>query len=152
MSLPCQAEKTNQAPQYDGTWRDADPTEVQTKIDTGVPHTFRFKVPKGKVRKLWVQLRLSTSVMLTSTFSPSLTQAQFPSNLLLQLSSHTCIELGTTVLIPRFSYNLFSWFQRVVIQDLVRGVVSWDAEATVGDFILLRSSGVPVYNFCVAGM
>ena len=36
---------------------------------------------------------------------------------------------------------------RVVIEDAVRGTVSWDAEATVGDFILLRSSGVPVYNF-----
>lgn len=41
--------------------------------------------------------------------------------------------------------------QRVAIQDLVRGQVSWDAEATVGDFILLRSTGIPVYNFCVAG-
>mmetsp|Transcript_17627 Transcript_17627/g.39905 ORF Transcript_17627/g.39905 Transcript_17627/m.39905 type:complete len:622 (-) Transcript_17627:915-2780(-) len=39
---------------------------------------------------------------------------------------------------------------RVVIDDVVRGNVGWDAEATVGDFILLRSSGVPVYNFCVA--
>lgn len=39
---------------------------------------------------------------------------------------------------------------RVVIEDAVRGAVSWDADATVGDFILLRSSGVPVYNFCVA--
>lgn len=39
---------------------------------------------------------------------------------------------------------------RVVIDDAVRGTVSWDAESTVGDFILLRSSGVPVYNFCVA--
>ena len=39
---------------------------------------------------------------------------------------------------------------RVVIDDAVRGIVSWDAEQTVGDFILLRSSGVPVYNFCVA--
>ena len=39
---------------------------------------------------------------------------------------------------------------RVVIDDVVRGTVSWDAQATVGDFILLRSSGVPVYNFCVA--
>jgi glutamyl-tRNA synthetase len=39
---------------------------------------------------------------------------------------------------------------RIVIDDVVRGTVSWDAEATVGDFILLRSSGVPVYNFCVA--
>jgi glutamyl-tRNA synthetase len=38
----------------------------------------------------------------------------------------------------------------VAIQDLVRGRVAWDADATVGDFVLLRSSGVPVYNFCVA--
>lgn len=39
---------------------------------------------------------------------------------------------------------------RVVIDDAVRGTVAWDAEATVGDFILLRSNGLPVYNFCVA--
>lgn len=39
---------------------------------------------------------------------------------------------------------------RVVIDDVVRGTVGWDAEATVGDFILLRSNRVPVYNFCVA--
>ncbi|CAM9199309.1 unnamed protein product [Hapterophycus canaliculatus] len=82
-----QAENKNEAPQYDGTWRDADPAEVKAKKDAGVPFTYRFKVPKGK---------------------------------------------------------------RVVIQDLVRGQVSWDAESTVGDFILLRSTGVPVYNFCVA--
>lgn len=39
---------------------------------------------------------------------------------------------------------------RVVIDDVVRGTVAWDADATLGDFILLRSNGVPVYNFCVA--
>lgn len=39
---------------------------------------------------------------------------------------------------------------RVVIDDAVRGKVAWDANSTVGDFIILRSSGVPVYNFCVA--
>ena len=39
----------------------------------------------------------------------------------------------------------------VIIEDLVRGRVAWDSDSTVGDFILLRSSGVPVYNFCVAG-
>ena len=39
---------------------------------------------------------------------------------------------------------------RIVIEDVVRGTVAWDASATVGDFIMLRSSGVPVYNFCVA--
>jgi len=38
---------------------------------------------------------------------------------------------------------------RVTIQDLVRGEVSWATEA-VGDFVLVRSNGQPVYNFCVA--
>lgn len=34
------------------------------------------------------------------------------------------------------------------IDDLVRGRVEWKAE-TLGDFIVLRSNGMPVYNFCV---
>ena len=36
------------------------------------------------------------------------------------------------------------------IDDKIRGRVEWDVESTVGDFILVRSSGVPVYNFVVA--
>eukprot|EP00285_Hemiselmis_virescens_P012786 CAMPEP_0173399430 /NCGR_PEP_ID=MMETSP1356-20130122/44890_1 /TAXON_ID=77927 ORGANISM="Hemiselmis virescens, Strain PCC157" /NCGR_SAMPLE_ID=MMETSP1356 /ASSEMBLY_ACC=CAM_ASM_000847 /LENGTH=849 /DNA_ID=CAMNT_0014359143 /DNA_START=55 /DNA_END=2604 /DNA_ORIENTATION=+ len=81
------AEESGSPVAYDGTWRDADPEEVQRRIDAGEPYTYRFKVPPGKV---------------------------------------------------------------VAIDDLVRGVVRWDVEATLGDFILLRSTGVPVYNFCVA--
>lgn len=38
----------------------------------------------------------------------------------------------------------------VGIDDKIRGRIEWDVQATIGDFILLRSSGVPVYNFCVA--
>jgi glutamyl-tRNA synthetase len=38
---------------------------------------------------------------------------------------------------------------RVVIQDAIRGEVSWATDA-VGDFVLVRSNGLPVYNFCVA--
>lgn len=34
------------------------------------------------------------------------------------------------------------------VNDLVRGRVEWKAE-TLGDFIILRSNGMPVYNFCV---
>ena len=37
----------------------------------------------------------------------------------------------------------------VTISDLVRGEVSWNTN-TLGDFVLLRSNGLPVYNFCVA--
>jgi len=36
----------------------------------------------------------------------------------------------------------------VTIQDLVRGDVSWNTDA-VGDFVIMRSNGLPVYNFCV---
>ena len=38
----------------------------------------------------------------------------------------------------------------VSIDDRVRGRVTWDASASLGDFIILRSSGMPVYNFCVS--
>eukprot|EP00195_Chlamydomonas_chlamydogama_P008719 CAMPEP_0202895532 /NCGR_PEP_ID=MMETSP1392-20130828/4706_1 /ASSEMBLY_ACC=CAM_ASM_000868 /TAXON_ID=225041 /ORGANISM="Chlamydomonas chlamydogama, Strain SAG 11-48b" /LENGTH=557 /DNA_ID=CAMNT_0049580563 /DNA_START=37 /DNA_END=1710 /DNA_ORIENTATION=- len=39
--------------------------------------------------------------------------------------------------------------QEVVINDVIRGKVSWNTD-TLGDFVLLRSNGLPVYNFCVA--
>jgi glutamyl-tRNA synthetase len=35
-----------------------------------------------------------------------------------------------------------------VLEALVRGRVEWKSD-TLGDFIILRSSGMPVYNFCV---
>ncbi|CAN6454159.1 unnamed protein product [Victoria cruziana] len=34
------------------------------------------------------------------------------------------------------------------IDDLIRGEVSWNLN-TLGDFVILRSNGQPVYNFCV---
>ncbi|HYI09359.1 MAG TPA: glutamate--tRNA ligase [Thermoanaerobaculia bacterium] len=36
----------------------------------------------------------------------------------------------------------------VTIDDLIRGEVTWRKE-TLGDFIIVRSDGYPVYNFCV---
>lgn len=72
---------------YDGTWRDASVAEVQRLLAIKMPHTYRFRTPKGKV---------------------------------------------------------------VGVDDKVRGHIEWDVQATIGDFILLRSNGVPVYNFCVA--
>ena len=82
-----EAEAAGLDPKYDGTWRDADPVEVQKRLDAGEPYTIRFKVPEGK----------------------------------------TCS-----------------------INDVVRGTVTWQAEDCLGDFIILRSNGFPVYNFCVA--
>lgn len=39
--------------------------------------------------------------------------------------------------------------ETVTIHDVVRGEVCWSTD-TVGDFVVLRSNGLPVYNFCVA--
>lgn len=39
--------------------------------------------------------------------------------------------------------------ETVTISDVVRGEVSWNTD-TLGDFVILRSNGLPVYNFCVA--
>jgi tRNA synthetases class I (E and Q), catalytic domain len=39
--------------------------------------------------------------------------------------------------------------QEVTIHDAVRGEVTWNTN-TLGDFVILRSNGQPVYNFCVA--
>ncbi|KAJ1632273.1 Glutamyl-tRNA Synthetase, chloroplast precursor [Pavlovales sp. CCMP2436] len=56
------------------------------------------------------------------------------------------IAAGETYTV-RFKVPPATFFE---IDDVVRGRVGWDVGATVGDFILLRSTGVPVYNFCVA--
>ncbi|GLU04099.1 hypothetical protein SLE2022_212630 [Rubroshorea leprosula] len=37
---------------------------------------------------------------------------------------------------------------RLMINDLIRGEVSWNLN-TLGDFVIMRSNGQPVYNFCV---
>ncbi|CAL0305981.1 unnamed protein product [Lupinus luteus] len=34
------------------------------------------------------------------------------------------------------------------INDIIRGEVSWNLD-TLGDFVIMRSNGLPVYNFCV---
>lgn len=39
--------------------------------------------------------------------------------------------------------------QEISIHDVVRGKVTWNTD-TLGDFVILRSNGLPVYNFCVA--
>lgn len=39
--------------------------------------------------------------------------------------------------------------QTITITDCIRGKVSWNTD-TLGDFVVMRSNGLPVYNFCVA--
>lgn len=38
----------------------------------------------------------------------------------------------------------------IILRDIVRGLVTWNGDATLGDFVIMRSNGMPVYNFCVA--
>lgn len=37
-----------EVPRYDGRWRDADPAEVQKRLEAGEPHVIRLKVPHGR--------------------------------------------------------------------------------------------------------
>ena len=37
----------------------------------------------------------------------------------------------------------------ITIDDSIRGKVSWNTDS-LGDFVVMRSNGLPVYNFCVA--
>ncbi|KAA6429651.1 MAG: glutamate--tRNA chloroplastic mitochondrial-like [Trebouxia sp. A1-2] len=37
----------------------------------------------------------------------------------------------------------------ITITDSIRGKVSWNTDS-LGDFVVMRSNGLPVYNFCVA--
>lgn len=39
--------------------------------------------------------------------------------------------------------------RKVTLPDLVRGDVTWDTN-TLSDFVIMRSNGLPVYNFCCA--
>eukprot|EP00775_Hariotina_reticulata_P006873 gene6873-7089_t len=39
--------------------------------------------------------------------------------------------------------------KEISINDIVRGKVTWNTDS-LGDFVVLRSNGLPVYNFCVA--
>lgn len=81
-----EAEEKKLPPIYRGKWATASKEEVDEMLAKGVPHCYRFRVPKNQV---------------------------------------------------------------VTIQDVIRGDVSWNTD-TLGDFVLLRSNGLPVYNFCVA--
>ena len=40
--------------------------------------------------------------------------------------------------------------KRFFIDDMVRGRVVWDPQKAIGDFVIMRSNGMAVYNFCVA--
>lgn len=48
---------------------------------------------------------------------------------------------------PCVRFKIKDFSKSYILQDLVRGEVEFSANM-VGDFVLLRSNGMPVYNFC----
>ncbi len=67
----------------------------------------------------------------------------------------TCFRLSPQEISARLSsWTPFAWRFHVpddgdvTIDDLIRGVVTWKKES-LGDFILVRSDGLPTYNFSV---
>jgi hypothetical protein len=60
------------------------------------------------------------------------------------------IALLTTSLAIPYAYTIVSAPPlQLTIHDIVRGKVTWNTDS-LGDFVVLRSNGLPVYNFCVA--
>lgn len=131
-----EAEAKGENPQYDGTWRDADPAEVAKRMEAGEPYTVRFKVPRGK--KVTIQDKVRGEVYASADrLPPARTRA--------------CTCLGSrcgALPIPLLSSPPASSHHLPALP--IASQISWDVQATVGDFILLRSGGMPVYNFCVA--
>ena len=65
------------------------------------------------------------------------------------IHTRTTHTINPQTLPPPPTSGLWSQNQEVKINDLVRGEVAWNTD-TLGDFVVLRSNGMPVYNFCVA--
>ena len=73
-----------------------------------------------------------------------------PMTLTVRPESQDCLLTQVTARLTLSFYALrVPVGERVEIDDMIRGKVGWDTD-TLGDFVLLRSSGLPVYNFCVA--
>lgn len=56
-------------------------------------------------------------------------------------------EMLAKGLVPSYRFRVPKG-ETITINDSVRGEVSWNTD-TLGDFVILRSNGLPVYNFCV---
>lgn len=60
-----------------------------------------------------------------------------------------CSTAATGTAAHLYCLLLLYCLQEISISDIVRGKVTWNTDS-LGDFVVLRSNGLPVYNFCVA--
>ncbi|CAN0879681.1 Glutamate--tRNA ligase, chloroplastic/mitochondrial [Linum grandiflorum] len=122
-------------PVYAGKWATATDDEVMQEMEKGTPYTYRFRVPKqGRLTindLIRGENKLCASVLLALLFPPFL---------------DVCFVYAVVSASIPISYHdgLYEFLIRV---DSVLKV-SWNLD-TLGDFVIMRSNGQPVYNFCV---
>lgn len=130
-AMKAEQEAKKLPPKYAGKWASANEAEVATELEKGTPHTFRFRVPENRVIKINDLVR--GEVRHACDFcSPACAK----SCLLPVLADSSAASRS------RLSSSLF-------VHACLVEQVSWNTD-TLGDFVVLRSNGQPVYNFCVA--
>lgn len=157
LTTPARQEK-KLPPIYRGKWATASQAEVDEMMAKGVPHCYRFRVPKSQVVTIQVSGRAGgkeaqvwggewrdscITVCTERRFRPATGHWVGPMS-------------SATVHLPPPKNTPYPAVQQPPSthphppsQDVIRGEVSWNTD-TLGDFVLLRSNGLPVYNFCVA--
>ena len=136
-AMRAEAEEKKLPPIYRGKWADATPEEVQAEMDKGTPFCYRFRVPKVPPPRPPPLLRIS----LVTNPAPHNSR---------NVSCSFSIAVSEPLMEPPSLSPPYGCQNEVItIQDTIRGEVSWNTD-TLGDFVVLRSNGMPVYNFCVA--
>ena len=157
-----EAEEKKLPPIYRGKWAAATPEEVAAAKAAGTPHCYRFRVPKSQMVKIqvgggcewwrvggWV-VEMGRHVGWCYLFVPGRVGSAPESN---RVKPDVCCSRTAPWLLPNAhctpSHPHCTRLPSPSEQDVVRGDVAWNTD-TLGDFVILRSNGLPVYNFCVA--
>lgn len=129
-------------PVYAGKWAGATEEEVQQELAKGTPYTYRFRVPKQGSLKVNDLIRGEVSYF--SNLNHPWFFFKSPLIMIFEESSLLMCEL-----LVRHTYfdhsRCYMWL--LILCDSVMKV-TWNLD-TLGDFVIMRSNGQPVYNFCV---
>ncbi|KAF6253056.1 non-discriminatory gln-glu-trna synthetase [Scenedesmus sp. NREL 46B-D3] len=96
-----------------------------------LPPIYRFRVPPNKVRPA---SRPAAAAAANDVSGSALAAA----------GVHAAFDTQQAAYREQFLRGV-----EIGINDIVRGQVTWNTD-NLGDFVVLRSNGLPVYNFCVA--
>ncbi|CAI5493067.1 unnamed protein product [Closterium sp. Naga37s-1] len=133
-AMKAEQEAKKLPPKYAGKWARASEDEVAAELAKGTPHSFRFRVPPNKLIKIndlvRGEVRIARGVVCIHTYIDEMVSRELVTG-----SPHS------------FRFRVPP-NKLIKINNLVRGEVVWNTD-TLGDFVVLRSNGQPVYNFCV---